>query len=83
MSSGITSQNGQTQTEERKMDVRGCTKGRQRKRGRTEGGRRHHRDHRVCSEGQSEEGEDGRLGGRGDTTQQQYDRTMTKQAQNT
>lgn len=27
MSSGITSQNGQTQTEERKMDVRGCTKG--------------------------------------------------------
>lgn len=28
MSSGITSQNGQTQTEDRKMDVRGCTKGR-------------------------------------------------------
>lgn len=27
MSSGITSQNGQTQTEDRKMDVRGCTKG--------------------------------------------------------
>lgn len=27
VSSGITSQNGQTQTEERKMDVRGCTKG--------------------------------------------------------
>lgn len=27
VSSGITSQNGQTQTEDRKMDVRGCTKG--------------------------------------------------------
>lgn len=27
VSSGITSQNEQTQTEERKMDVRGCTKG--------------------------------------------------------
>lgn len=28
MSSGITSQNGQTQTEDRKMDVRGCAEGR-------------------------------------------------------
>lgn len=27
VSSGFTSQNGQTQTEERNMDVRGCTKG--------------------------------------------------------
>lgn len=41
MSSGITSQNGQTQTEDRKMDVRGCAEGRggvQRRRGRKEEG---------------------------------------------
>lgn len=49
MSSGITSQNGQTQTEDRKMDVRGCTKG---KGGGTmkrckEGGRRQHRQEVV------------------------------------
>lgn len=29
MSSGITSQNGQTQTEDRKMDVRGCAEGKE------------------------------------------------------
>lgn len=42
MSSGITSQNGQTQTEDRKMDVRGCAEGKgggvQRRRGRKEEG---------------------------------------------
>lgn len=40
-----------TDTEEREMDVRGCTKGKggkQRRRGRVEGGRRHHHDHPVC-----------------------------------
>lgn len=48
VSSGTTSQNGQTQTEERKMDMRGCTKGKRggrRRRGKTQGGR--HR-HRIC-----------------------------------
>lgn len=35
MSSGITSQNGQTQTEDRKMDVRGCIKGKGRREGTT------------------------------------------------
>lgn len=49
MSSGITSQNGQTQTEDRKMDVRGCIKGKgggTMKR-RKEGGRGQHRQEVV------------------------------------
>lgn len=68
MSSGITSQNGQTQTEDRKMDVRGCTKGKggDTTKKRKGGGRQH------CQE--VVEGERGV----GDTTRQQYDTTMTK-----
>lgn len=65
MSSGITSQNGQTQTEDRKMDVRGCAEGKeggQRRRGRKEGVQ--HRQEAV----EDVEGERGGEGGHNTTT---------------
>lgn len=74
MSSGITSQNGQTQKEYRKMDVRGCTKGKGggiTKKREEEGGGQHRQE--VVED---VEGERGRR--RGDTTRHQYDTTMTK-----
>lgn len=66
MSSGITSQNGQTQTEDRKMDVRGCAEGKEggTTKKRKEGGGVQHRQEVV-------EDVEGERGGRGDTTQQQ------------
>lgn len=60
MSSGITSQNGQTQTEDRKMDVRGCTEGKgggTMKR-REEGGRGQHRQ-KVVEDVEGVRGEEG------------------------
>lgn len=77
VSSGITSHNGQTQTEERKMDVRGCTKGKGEGEGGEEGwlgGRRHHQRSRVWRVRVDRKESEGR---EGDTTQQ-YNTTMTK-----
>lgn len=69
MSSGITSQNGQTQTEDRKMDVRGCTKGKgggTMKR-RKEGGRGQHRQE-VVEDVEGVKGEEGEERGHNTTT---------------
>lgn len=83
MSSGITSQNGQTQTEDRKMDVRGCTKGKGG--GGGEGGRRHRHERQGLPgfEGQSEGEEDGGREGHNTTTIRHDNDKQQQQAQNT